>query len=69
MNNIEDGQFINSSDNIPIQLTTLSTLARDTEIGIINGWSIDIEELIEKIRKNSIILSHHHKKYYNYLHP
>jgi hypothetical protein len=67
MNNIEDGQIINSSDNIPIQLTTLSTLARDTEIGIINGWSIDIEELIEKIRKNSIILSHHHKKYYNYL--
>ena len=33
-----------------------------------NEWTYDIEEILEKIRKNSIILSHHHKKYYTQKH-
>jgi hypothetical protein len=30
-------------------------------------WSKDVEKLLEKIRVNSTVLSHHHKAYYNYL--
>lgn len=67
MNNTENTTLINGDDNIPLQIETITTLARYEENGLINNWSMDIEELLEKIRKNSIILSHHHKKYYNYL--
>jgi len=44
---------------------TLSTLT-DIETGT-NFWYSDVESILEKIRKNSVILSHHHKKYYIYL--
>ncbi len=30
-------------------------------------WFTDVETILEKIRKNSVILSHHHKRYYSYL--
>ena len=30
-------------------------------------WSKDVERLLEKIRVNACVLSHHHKAYYNYL--
>jgi len=30
-------------------------------------WSSDVENILEKMRKNSVILSHHHKKYYSFL--
>ncbi len=30
-------------------------------------WSKDVEKLLEKIRVNACMLSHHHKAYYNYL--
>ena len=67
MNNIDNDSFINGAENIPLRIETMTTLTRDEENGLINNWSVDIEGLLEKIRKNSIILSHHHKKYYNYL--
>ena len=44
---------------------TISTLT-DIETGT-NFWYSDVESILEKIRKNSVILSHHHKKYYIYL--
>lgn len=44
---------------------TISTLT-DIETGS-NFWYSDVESILEKIRKNSVILSHHHKKYYIYL--
>ena len=44
---------------------SISTLT-DIEIGS-NFWYSDVESILEKIRKNSVILSHHHKKYYIYL--
>jgi len=44
---------------------TVSTLT-DIETGT-NFWYSDVESILEKIRKNSVILSHHHKKYYIYL--
>ena len=67
MNNNDDN-LLNGVENIPLQIDTMTTLTthRDEEMGLI-PWSNDIESLLEKIRKNSIILSHHHKKYYNYL--
>ena len=68
MNNIDNDSFINGANNIPLEnIETMTTLTRDEENGLINNWSVDIEGLLEKIRKNSIILSHHHKTYYNYL--
>jgi len=33
----------------------------------INNWNNDVEFILERIRQNSIILSHRHKKYYNFL--
>jgi hypothetical protein len=68
-----------NNDNLPIEEekliqmpirefedTKMSELStnRDLENQI---WENDIENILEKIRKNSIILSHHHKKYYNHL--
>jgi len=44
---------------------SISTLT-DIETGT-NFWYSDVESILEKIRKNSVILSHHHKKYYIYL--
>ena len=44
---------------------SISTLT-DIETGA-NFWYSDVESILEKIRKNSVILSHHHKKYYIYL--
>lgn len=43
---------------------SLSELSNDNPI---NGWSKDIEFLLDKLRKNCVVLSHHHKKYYVYL--
>lgn len=68
MNNIDNNSFINGANNIP--MTPISNITTDLETGsLIVGfeWENDIESILEKIRKNSIILSHHHKKYYNYL--
>ena len=31
-----------------------------------NGWSDDIEDVLESIRHNSYIMSEHHKKNYHY---
>ena len=44
---------------------TMSTIT-DPEAGC-NYWYTDMESILEKIRKNSVILSHHHKRYYIYL--
>jgi hypothetical protein len=49
-----------------MEIPSLTNLT-DIESGNINGWYSDIENILEKIRKNSVILSHHHKKYYSYL--
>jgi len=51
--------------DIPPTPLSMSSLT-DLELGR-NHWFNDIEAILEKIRKNSVILSHHHKKYYLYL--
>jgi hypothetical protein len=51
--------------DIPSTPQSMSSLT-DLEAGM-NHWFNDIESILEKIRKNSVILSHHHKKYYIYL--
>lgn len=43
---------------------SLSDLSSDI---VINGWSKDIETLLDKLRKNCVFLSHHHKDYYLHL--
>ena len=64
MNNIDNDSFINGANNIPLEQVSEMTTLIDIEN---QNWENDIESILEKIRKNSIILSHHHKKYYNYL--
>jgi hypothetical protein len=54
--------MLNDLEQAPKSISTLT----DTETGI-NYWFSDMESILEKIRKNSVILSHHHKKYYTYL--
>jgi hypothetical protein len=51
-----------------LEITTPKTISTmtDPEVGN-NHWYLDMESILEKIRKNSVILSHHHKKYYIYL--
>lgn len=51
-----------------LEITTPKTISTmtDPEAGN-NYWYLDMESILEKIRKNSVILSHHHKKYYIYL--
>ena len=51
-----------------LEITTPKTISTmtDPEVGN-NYWYLDMESILEKIRKNSVILSHHHKKYYIYL--
>lgn len=58
--------FINNGSFVPLD-TINEELTYDIEEPVVNDWTNDIENLLEKIRKNSIILSHHHKKFYNYL--
>lgn len=51
-------------------LQSLSVKFDDASLTDENGviiWSKDVEKLLEKIRVNSCVLSHHHKAYYNYL--
>ena len=51
-------------------LQSLSVKFDDVSLTDENGviiWSKDVEKLLEKIRVNSCVLSHHHKAYYNYL--
>ena len=51
-------------------LQSLSVKFDDASLIDENGviiWSKDVEKLLEKIRVNSCVLSHHHKAYYNYL--
>ena len=54
--------------NNDLEFTTPKTVSTmtDLEAGV-NHWYTDMESILEKIRKNSVILSHHHKKYYIYL--
>ena len=51
-------------------LQSLSVKFDDASLIDENGviiWSKDVEKLLEKLRVNSCVLSHHHKAYYNYL--
>jgi len=54
--------MLNDLEQIPKSISTLT----DIEAGV-NYWFSDIESILEKIRKNSVMLSHNHKKYYIYL--
>ena len=48
--------------------TTYKTISTMTDPeACVNYWYTDMESILEKIRTNSVILSHHHKKYYIYL--
>lgn len=58
--------FINNGSFVPLDPIN-EEITYDIEEPEVNDWTNDIENLLEKIRKNSIILSHHHKKFYNYL--
>ena len=60
--------FIEGAPNTPLEIETLTVSEHINDIEAnVNNWTSDIENILEKIRKNSIILSHHHKKFYNYL--
>ena len=51
-----------------LEITTPKTISTMTDLEVGNNhWYLDMESILEKIRKNSVILSHHHKKYYIYL--
>lgn len=57
-----DEENINLTPSISVKQLCLKDIENNN-----NEWTYDIEEILEKIRKNSIILSHHHKKYYTHL--
>lgn len=60
-------EYIGDNVNESLSNSVVSRQHNDIEAHNVNDWTSDIEVLLEQIRKNSVILSHHHKSFYTHL--